>query len=41
MNEQKGDKGIEQTQKEQKQLARVLRFWKLLATQRKEKGKWK
>jgi hypothetical protein len=39
--EQKADKGIEQTRKEQKQLARVLRFWDLLVTQRKEKGKWK
>ena len=37
----KADIGIKQTEKEQEQLARVFRFWKLLVTQRKEKGKWK
>jgi hypothetical protein len=39
--EQKADKGIKQTEKEQKQLARVFHFWNLLVTQRREKGKWK
>lgn len=39
--DQKGDKGIEKIEKEERQLARVLRIWKALTTQRKVKGKWK
>jgi len=38
---QKADKGIEKTEKEEKQLARVLRIWKRITTQRSVKGKWK
>lgn len=39
--QQKADKGIEKIEKEEKQLARVLRIWKALVTQRPVKGKWK
>ena len=38
---QKGDKGIEKIEKEEQQLARVLRVWYLLTGQREVKGKWK
>jgi hypothetical protein len=39
--QQKADKGITQIEKEEKQLARVLRIWKAIVTQRSAKGKWK
>jgi hypothetical protein len=39
--QQKADRGIEKIEKEEKQLARVLRIWKALVTQRSVKGKWK
>ena len=41
MVEQKADKGIEKIEKEEKQLARVLRNWKEKWIQRKERGNWK
>jgi hypothetical protein len=39
--EQKGDKGITKIEKEEEQLARVLRIWKRTTRQREDKGKWK
>lgn len=39
--EQKADKGIRQTEKEEKQLAGVFRFWRLSVAQRRKRGKWK
>jgi hypothetical protein len=38
---QKADRGITKIEKEEEQLARVLRIWKQLTRQRKVKGKWK
>lgn len=39
--QQKADKGIEKTIKEQIQLARILDVWDALVTQRHKKGKLK
>ena len=39
--QQKADKGIAKIEKEEKRLARVLRIWNALVTQRAIKGKWK
>jgi hypothetical protein len=39
--EQKADKGIRQTEKEQNQLAGIFHFCRSLVTQRGKKGKWK
>jgi hypothetical protein len=38
---QKGDKGIEKIEEEEKLLALMMKFVDFLIEQRKEKGKWK
>jgi hypothetical protein len=38
---QKGDRGITKIEKEEEQLARVLRIWNQITRQRKVTGKWK
>jgi hypothetical protein len=38
---QKGDKGIEKIEEEEKRLALALKIVDFLLVQRKEKGKWK
>jgi hypothetical protein len=39
--EQKADKGIAKIEKEEEQLAHILRIWNRLIGQREVKGKWK
>jgi hypothetical protein len=39
--DQKADRGISKIEKEEEQLARVLRIWKQITRQRKVTGKWK
>jgi hypothetical protein len=38
---QKGDKGIEKIEEEEKRLALAMKIVDFLLNQRKEKGKWK